>query len=71
MSDLERAIIDAARKIERGCDCDYDYRCGRCEAVLCLQEALTALDEHVVSELMRLNAPTPTASTKLLPRKAP
>ena len=71
MSDLERVVVEAARRIERGCDCEYDYRCGRCEAVLRLHEALTALDEHVVSELMRLNRPTPTTSTKLLPRKAP
>lgn len=25
-------------KLERGCDCEYDYRCGRCQSVLnCLE----------------------------------
>ena len=26
-----------ASKISRGCDCEYDYRCVRCDAVINLQ----------------------------------
>lgn len=39
------AVIEAAREIERGCDCEYDHRCGRCSRVVALQAALKALDE--------------------------
>ncbi len=34
----------AAGKIRRGCDCEYDYRCGRCEDAIDLGELLTALE---------------------------
>lgn len=39
------AVIEAARKIKRGCDCEYDHRCGRCEDVVSLQGKLEALDK--------------------------
>ncbi len=39
MSDLER-LIEAAKKINRGCDCEYDYRCLSCEHVIALHAVL-------------------------------
>ncbi len=39
------ALIAAARLIERGCDCEYDHRCGRCSRVVSLQVAVAKLDE--------------------------
>jgi hypothetical protein len=35
-------VYEAAKRIERGCVCEYDYRCGRCEAVKDLHAALAA-----------------------------
>lgn len=37
-------VVAAARKIERGCACGYDYRCDRCDAVIALQAALAEMD---------------------------
>lgn len=36
-------LVAAARRCRRGCTCDYDDRCNRCQAVLDLQAALTEL----------------------------
>jgi hypothetical protein len=47
VSDVLLAVVAAARKIERGCDCEYDYRCGRCSAVVALKKALETLDATV------------------------
>lgn len=33
-------LLELANGIERGCDCEYDHRCGRCQRVLDLQEFL-------------------------------
>lgn len=33
----------AIKRLKRGCDCDYDYRCGNCQAVL---EALTLATQN-------------------------
>jgi hypothetical protein len=38
------AVILAARDIERGCDCEYDHRCGRCQRVVTLKVKLADLD---------------------------
>ena len=38
------AVIDAARKIERGCYCNEHVQCHRCLAVLALHDALCHLD---------------------------
>lgn len=27
-------LIEEALKLERGCDCEYDYRCGNCEQII-------------------------------------
>lgn len=35
-----RKICEAGMKVQRGCDCEYDYRCGNCEAVVGLQQTL-------------------------------
>jgi hypothetical protein len=45
MNDVS-ALINAARNVERGCDCGYDDRCGRCQAVVELQTALSILDKN-------------------------
>jgi len=29
-----RKICEAGMKVQRGCDCEYDYRCGNCEQIL-------------------------------------
>jgi hypothetical protein len=47
MEDVLRAtdaVVAAARRIERGCDCEYDHRCGRCDRVVTLKERIVALD---------------------------
>lgn len=31
---LLRQLADKAKELRRGCDCDYDYRCGSCQRVL-------------------------------------
>lgn len=33
-------ICEAGMKVQRGCDCEYDYRCGNCEAVVGLHLTL-------------------------------
>jgi len=33
-------LVGLARRLERGCDCDYDYRCGNCQLILDLLEAV-------------------------------
>jgi hypothetical protein len=48
MNDVS-ALVSAARRIERGCDCEYDHRCGRCQAVLDLRVALAAVDNNQAS----------------------
>lgn len=30
-------IREAAMTVQRGCDCEYDFRCGRCEALIGLK----------------------------------
>jgi hypothetical protein len=43
VADLE-AVAAAARRVRRGCDCEYDYRCGRCQAAIGVKTALANLD---------------------------
>ena len=38
-----RKICEAAMKVQRGCDCEYDHRCGRCDAVVELQNVLESM----------------------------
>lgn len=33
-------ICEAAMKVQRGCDCEYNHRCGNCDAVVGLQQTL-------------------------------
>lgn len=33
-------VVRAAEEVKRGCDCEYDYRCGRCQAVCDLNDAI-------------------------------
>lgn len=33
-----RRIAAMAANLERGCDCEYDHRCGRCSAVIAIRE---------------------------------
>lgn len=28
-----RKICEAGMKVQRGCDCEYDYHCGNCEQI--------------------------------------
>lgn len=35
-----RKICEAGMKVRRGCDCEYDYRCGNCQAVVTLHDLL-------------------------------
>lgn len=35
---LLRESAEAAAKLERGCDCEYDYRCLRCANLLAAKE---------------------------------
>jgi hypothetical protein len=35
---LLRETAEKALELGRGCDCEYDYRCGRCEQVLSVKE---------------------------------
>jgi hypothetical protein len=42
--DLYATLHAAARKIKRGCDCEYDYRCGNCEDVVSLHNLLEKLE---------------------------
>lgn len=37
-----RDIAQLALKLERGCDCEYDYRCGRCDTVIRLRNLAAA-----------------------------
>lgn len=41
-SELVR-IARLASELERGCDCEYDYRCGRCDTIVTLQKAVKEL----------------------------
>jgi len=45
------AVIAAARKVERGCDCEYDHRCGRCERVISLRRAVEQYDAIVAAQV--------------------
>lgn len=35
-----RKICEAGMKVQRGCDCEYDYRCGNCESILRLHNII-------------------------------
>lgn len=35
-------VYEAAQKIRRGCDCEYDHRCGRCDDIITLIDALAS-----------------------------
>ncbi len=35
------AVVEAAGKVKRGCNCDYDYRCSNCQAIINLHNILT------------------------------
>jgi len=35
-----RKICETGKSIGRGCDCEYDYRCGNCSRILALLELL-------------------------------
>lgn len=35
-----RKICEAGMKVQRGCDCEYDYRCGNCDQVVQLHNLL-------------------------------
>ena len=37
-------LRDLALKVRRGCDCDYDYRCSNCQAVVALKKALESCE---------------------------
>lgn len=37
-------VVNAAADLQRGCDCDYDYRCDKCQAVLDVREAVDAMN---------------------------
>ena len=47
MAALDGVLI-AARRVECGCDCEQEYRCPRCDAVLSLKIALARYDERAV-----------------------
>ncbi len=44
LPEVVQNLINKAREVRRGCSCDYDYRCGRCQAVIDLHEALVAVE---------------------------
>lgn len=33
-------ICEAAMKVQRGCDCEYDHRCYNCDMIVGLQQTL-------------------------------
>ena len=33
-----RKIAKEATELKRGCDCEYDYRCGRCQDIIDIRE---------------------------------
>jgi len=35
-----KKIREIGKSIRRGCDCEYDYRCGNCEQILQLHNVL-------------------------------
>jgi len=35
-----RKICEAGMKVQRGCDCEYDYRCGNCQQIVTLHDIL-------------------------------
>jgi len=35
-----KAIVERARYLQRGCTCDYDYRCRACQTVLDILDML-------------------------------
>ena len=35
-----RKICEAGMKVQRGCDCEYDCRCGNCQAVVTLHNVI-------------------------------
>lgn len=38
------AVVDLAREVRRGCQCDYDYRCSNCAAICKMRDALCTVD---------------------------
>lgn len=43
------AVIAAARKVRRGCDCEYGYRCGNCDRLIDLIESVEKYDTAVTA----------------------
>lgn len=37
-------VAEAARRLKRGCDCEYDHRCRNCQAVMDVMKAVERLD---------------------------
>ncbi len=31
---LLRQLVEKAKDLRRGCNCDYDYRCGNCQRII-------------------------------------
>ena len=31
---LLRDLVTRVKELRRGCDCDYDYRCGNCQRII-------------------------------------
>jgi hypothetical protein len=60
------------RGLERGCDCEHDYRCGRCSRIIKAQEVLNRLTPaERIADLETINAlenilPRSTATTELI-----
>lgn len=42
-------VLAAARHVRRGCDCDYDDRCGRCQAAINVRAAIDAYDAQATT----------------------
>lgn len=38
LGDLYHELYEAALRLKRGCECDYDYRCTNCSRVLDVKE---------------------------------
>lgn len=40
-----RKICEAGMKVQRGCDCEYDHRCGNCDSIVTMH--------NVIEEMIR------------------
>lgn len=44
-------LLILVERMERGCQCDYDYRCAQCQRIIDAKEKATKIREQIADSL--------------------